>query len=51
MLTRRAEPGRDQQRAELVTVQADRVRLIIQPRPADMRGRECSMSSSSTAYL
>jgi hypothetical protein len=31
-----AEPGRDQQRAELVTVQPGGVRLIIQARSADM---------------
>ncbi len=36
MLTRRPEPGGHQQRAQLVTVQADRVRLIVQPRPAHM---------------
>jgi hypothetical protein len=35
----RAEPGGDQERAELVAVQGGRVRLIIQPRAADVRGR------------
>ena len=39
MLERRAEPGGDQQRAELVAVQRDGMRLIVHPRPADMRGR------------
>ena len=35
----RAEPGGDQERAELVAVQGGGVRLIIQPRPAHVRGR------------
>ena len=35
----RAEPGGDQQRAELVAVQRGGVRLVVQPRPADVRGR------------
>ena len=35
----RAEPGGDQQRADLVAVQADRVRLVVQPGTADVRGR------------
>ena len=35
----RPEPGGDQDRAELVAVQAGGMRLIIQPRAADMRGR------------
>ena len=39
VLGRRAKPGGDQQRAELVTVQPGRVRLIIEPGSADMRGR------------
>ena len=39
MLTRRTEPGSDQQGAELVAVQADRVRLLIQAGTADMSGR------------
>ena len=39
MLTRRAEPGSDQQRAELVAVQRGGVGLIVQPRTADMGGR------------
>jgi hypothetical protein len=39
VLRARAEPGGDQQRAELVTVQAGRPRLIIEPGTADMRGR------------
>ena len=38
MLGRRAEPGGHQQRAELVTIQRDRVGLIIHPRTADVRG-------------
>ena len=39
MLGGRAEPGGDQERAELVAVQRGGVRLIIQPRAADVRGR------------
>src|SRR5205809_4595162 len=39
MLGGRAKPGRDQQRAEFVTVQSGSVRLIIKPGTADMRGR------------
>jgi hypothetical protein len=34
----RAEPGGDQQGAEFVAVQPGRMRLIIQPRPPDVRG-------------
>jgi len=34
----RAEPGGDQERAELAAVQVGGVRLVIQPRPADVRG-------------
>ena len=34
----RAEPGGDQERAELVAVQGGGVRLVVQPRPADVRG-------------
>jgi hypothetical protein len=34
-----AQSGRDQQRADLVAVQPDRVRLVIQSWPAHMRGR------------
>ena len=33
------EPGRDQQRTDLVTVQPHHVRLIIEPGSAHMRGR------------
>jgi hypothetical protein len=33
MLRRRAEPAGDQQRAELVAVQRDSVRFIVQSRP------------------
>jgi len=47
---RRAEPG-DQQRAEFVAVQGDGAGLVVRPRLADVRGREWSRSSSSTAYL
>jgi hypothetical protein len=36
MLARRAEPGGDQQGAELVAVQRDRMRLVVDPRPPDM---------------
>jgi hypothetical protein len=39
MLTRRAEPGSDQQRAELVAVQGGGMGLIVQPRTAEVRGR------------
>ena len=39
MLERRAEPCGDQQGAELVAVQSDRRRVIIYPRPPDVRGR------------
>jgi hypothetical protein len=39
MLTRRAEPGSDQQRAELVAIQGGGMGLIVQPRPADVGGR------------
>jgi hypothetical protein len=35
----RAEPGGDQERAELVAVQGGGVRLVVQPRPPDVRGR------------
>jgi hypothetical protein len=38
MLGRRAEPGGDQQRAELVTIQRDGMGLIVDPRTADVRG-------------
>jgi hypothetical protein len=34
-----AESGRDQQRTDLVTVQPDHVRVVIQPGSADVRGR------------
>ena len=39
MLERRPEPGCDQQRAELVAVKRDGMGFIVQPRPADVRGR------------
>src|SRR5215470_14154709 len=39
MLDRRAEPGGYQERAELVAVQGDGMRLVIQPRAADVGGR------------
>jgi hypothetical protein len=38
MLLRWAEPGGDQERAELVAVQRDGVRLVVHPRTADVRG-------------
>jgi hypothetical protein len=38
MLSRRAEPSGHQHGAELVAVQRDGVRLIIHPRPPDVRG-------------
>jgi len=34
-----AQPGGDQQRAELVTVQPGGMGLIVQPRAADVHGR------------
>jgi hypothetical protein len=37
MLAGRAEPGRDQDGTELVTVQGSRMGLVIRPRPADVR--------------
>jgi hypothetical protein len=39
MLGGRAEPGGDQQGAELVAVQCDGVRLVVDSRPPDVRGR------------
>jgi hypothetical protein len=51
MLGRQTEPGRDQQGAQLVAAQRGGVRLVVHPRAADVRRRECSRSSSSTAYL
>jgi hypothetical protein len=39
MLGWRPEPGRHQQRAELVAVQGSGMRLIVHPWPPDMRGR------------
>jgi hypothetical protein len=38
MLGSRAEPGGDQERAELVAVQGGGVRLVVQPGAADVRG-------------
>ena len=35
----RAEPGGDQQRAELVAVQSDGMRLVVHPRPPYMSSR------------
>jgi|HubBroStandDraft_1064217.scaffolds.fasta_scaffold07294_8 hypothetical protein len=46
-----AEHGRDEEGADLVAVQADGVRFVVQPRPPDMRGREWSRRSSSTALF
>ncbi len=40
MLARRAEAGGDQQRAEVVAVQRDGMRLVVHPRTADVRSRE-----------
>src|SRR5262249_23488566 len=39
MLDRRAEPGGDQERAELVAVQGDGMRLVIHPWAADVSAR------------
>ena len=38
MLGWRAEPGGDEQRAELVAVQCNSERLVVHPRAADVRG-------------
>ena len=38
MLTRRAEPGCHEQRAQFVAIQPDRMRLVVQPRPAHVHG-------------
>jgi len=35
----RPEAGRDEERAELVAVQRSRVRLVVDPRTADVGGR------------
>ena len=50
MLGHWSQSGRDQQGAHLVAVQSGGVRLVVQPRPADMDSREWFSSSSSTAY-
>jgi len=42
MLGRRAEPGRDQQRAEFVAVQPNCMGLVVQAGAADMRRRGVS---------
>jgi hypothetical protein len=39
MLDMRADPGGYQERAELIAVQGDGMRLIIQPRTANVGGR------------
>ena len=39
MLGRRPEPGGHQQRAELITVQRDGMRFIVQPRPPHVGSR------------
>jgi hypothetical protein len=51
MLGGRAESGGDQECAEFVAVQGGGVRLVVQPRPADVRGRGVLEELSSTAYL
>ena len=51
VLGRRPEPGGDRQGAKLVPVERDGMGLVVHPRTADMRGGECSRSSSSTAHL
>lgn len=38
MLGRTGQPGRGQQGADFVAVQADRVRFVVESRPADMGG-------------
>jgi hypothetical protein len=38
VLGRGAEPGGDQERADFVAVQGGGVRLVVQPRPPDVRG-------------
>ena len=42
MLGRRAEPGGDQQGAELVAVQGHGMGLVIHPRSAHVRGRRAA---------
>ena len=44
----RPEPGGDEQRAELVTVQRDRMGLVVDPRTADSRARSCRRLSALT---
>ena len=39
MLSWRAEPGGDEEGTELVAVQRDGMRLIVDPRPPDVGGR------------
>ncbi len=39
MLSRQAEPGGNQQRAEIVPVQAGGAGFVVQAGPADVRGR------------
>jgi hypothetical protein len=38
VLIGRAEPGRDEQRANLIAVQADGVGLVVRTRPSDVDG-------------
>jgi hypothetical protein len=38
MLSRRAESGSNQQRAEFISVQRHGMRLVVHSLPADMRG-------------
>ncbi len=47
---RGADPGGDQDRADLVAVQPGGVGLVLQPRTTDVRRRQWPSSSSSTAY-
>ena len=49
MLSWRAEPGGDQQGTELVAVQADCMRFVVQPRAADMGGRGMQPTGDSSA--
>jgi len=48
---RRSPPGRHQQRAELIAIQGDSMRLVIDSRRRMCAASERSRSSSSTAYL
>jgi len=50
VLGRRAEPGSDQESAEFVAVQRGGMRLVIQPRPPDMRSGNLTVNRSSRLH-